>query len=139
MIIEIKTSDGTVVKVEGDVTVSFGGLNKPNPPALPGTQPQPTTLPPLPGTQPSAQQELPVGSGILPGGGVVKDPDFSTANGCADWYISKYALKGEDAHNVKVACFILFNTFSKDIWAILTQEGKMNVIDSFVKQHTKKA
>ena len=137
MIIEIKTSDGTVVKVEGDVTVSFGGLNKPNPPALPGTQSQPTTLPPLPGTQPSAQPELPAGT--IPGGGIVKDFDLSTASGCADWYISRYALKGEDAHNVKVACFMLFNTLSKDFWSGLTQEARMNTIDGFVKQFTKKA
>lgn len=139
MIIEIKTSDGTVVKVEGDVTVSFGGLNKPNPPALPGTQPQPTILPSLPGTQPSAQPELPAGSGILPGGGIVKDFDLSTASGCADWYISRYALGGEDAQNVKVACFMLFNTLSKDFWNGLTQEARMSTIDSWVKQFTKKA
>ncbi len=139
MIIEIKTLDGTVVKVEGDVTVSFGGLNKPNPPALPGTQSQPTTLPPLPGTQPNAQPELPAGSIMLPGGGIVKDFDLSTASGCADWYISRYALGGEDAQNVKVACFMLFNTLSKDFWNGLTQEARMSTIDSWIKQYTKKA
>ena len=47
-------------------------------------------------------------------------------------------IKTSDAQNIKVACFMLFNTLSKDFWNGLTQEARMNTIDSFVKHYIKK-
>lgn len=48
-------------------------------------------------------------------------------------------IKTSDGTIVKVACFMLFNTLSKDFWNGLTQEARMSTIDSFAKQYTKKA